>query len=169
MKKFIKDEKGSRKKEGLGESGQSEAVFRLMIDAVIGLAVLAIIITSISYFEYLRISSSNAEFNTKILAAINSPNGNVIESKNNLYFGKGSSYTSSQLQTLTTYPAQCFSFQSGLSSIVINPANPGSATMLSNVDAKLFVQCKSTGNTCTADYTTCCELECIVSFGKRID
>jgi len=146
---------------------QSGAVFRLMIDAIIGLVIFAMILSTLAYFESLRIEASRAEFVTKVQAAVQSPNGAIIESDGKLFFLKGNGFNTIQLRDLTGYPKECFSFESNLHFVDITDV---SVEFEQNVEAKLYVQCSTTNDVCDYDDpdTDCCEIECIVSFGKPI-
>ncbi len=155
----------------LENNAQSGAVFRLMVDAIIGLIIMAMVLSTLSYFNYLKVQSSFEEFNRKILAGVNSPNGNVIESNGNLFFLKGTGFTTLGLQEITAYPAECFSFESNLSVVKISTTNShnDSAQMLENTDARLFVRCDPSNEIYDFDSQTGCELNCVVSFGKRLE
>ena len=152
-------------KKVLPEQGaQSGAVFRLMIDAIIGLVILAMILSTLSYFNYLKLQSSLDEFNLKVISAINSPNGRVIESNGNLFFLEGTGFTSIGMQELTAHPAECFSFQSRLGSVLIEGIQDRSAKIINNIETRVYFRCE------TASFAHgYCDIECVISFGTRLE
>lgn len=153
----------------LEQKAQSGPVFRLMIDSIIGLAILAMILSTLSYFNYLKVQSSFEEFNNKVISAINSPNGRVIESNGTLFFLEGTGFTSVGLEELTAYPAECFSFESNLSVIEISPINQGSAKMLGNIETRVYFRCNSTGQIFDYETGIGCDIECVISFGRKLE
>jgi hypothetical protein len=160
MKKF---------KESFSERGQSGAVFRLLIDSIVGLAILVMILGALFYFETLNASASRQEFFSKVTAAVNSPNGIVVESTGRLVFHKGG-FSNGDMESLTGYPKDCFEFQSNLA---FAKAPTGEIIEFTgNIKSKVYVQCVTTGNDCSVEEEQdagCCEIECLISFGKNIE
>ncbi|MFA5126355.1 MAG: hypothetical protein WC462_05135, partial [archaeon] len=62
-------------------AGQAETVFRLMIDSIVGLVILVIILSSIAYFNEQVIINSKIELKNLVMSAANSPDGEVLVSK----------------------------------------------------------------------------------------
>ncbi len=145
------------------QKAQSGAVFRLMIDAIIGIIVLAIILATLNYFNYLKIYYSFDEVNRKVLAATNSPNGDVIESNGNLFFLKGTSFTGQGFEELTGYSSECFSFKSGLSIVKVDDK---SIQIMENIESKIYVRCVS--RSISLDMSVC-EIDCDISIGTKLE
>ena len=80
---------------------QSGAVFRLMIDGIVGLAILLIIISALSYFQALRVQAANEKFFSLVESATNSPNGKVFVEKNLLFTQGG--FNAISLETKQTF------------------------------------------------------------------
>ena len=146
---------------------QSGAVFRLMIDAIIGLLVLAMIVYTLTYFNSLKIEVSKAEFSNLIKSTVDAPNGKIVES-GTLIFSKGEMYDSITLSTMTGYSSTAFTFQSNLGTTEI-----GSGQYIKfnqSVECKVYARCITIpGAVCTEGDTTCSEIECLISFGKKIE
>lgn len=169
MKKFKQKKNFFSKKKFLIEDGaQSGAVFRLMIDAIIGLVILIMIFSTISYFNYLRLQTSIDEFNLKIISAINSPDGRVIESNNALLFFRGTTFSNVEIQEMTAYPSECFKFESNLS--FVNIGHSGDyAEILENTETRVYFRCESTHESYDFETQSGCDIECIISFGRRLE
>jgi hypothetical protein len=146
-------------------SAQSGAVFRLMVDAIIGLVILMMIISALNYFNGLRIEVSKAEFAALIKSAVSAPNGKVVPS-GSLIFSQGEMYDATTLSAMTGYSATAFTFQTNLGSAEIGSGNH--ITFTQPVECKVYARCIATGAKCTEGDTECSEIECLVSFGKAI-
>jgi hypothetical protein len=151
------------------DKAQANDVFRLMIDAILGLAILAIVMSTITAFGQLRQEISVAEMRGLVEGAVQTPTGKIVES-DTLAFSEGEGYTGAILEEWTGVPANCFLFQSNLSVIKIVEGPGGGAIFESNVDTKAFARCVVTGQTCEYGEGDCgvCELECTISFGKKL-
>jgi hypothetical protein len=150
------------------QNAQSGAVFRLMVDAVIGLAIIAMILSTLSYFNYLKINASIGEVNNKILAAVSSPNGEVIASTSKLFFLKGMTLTTGQMQSLTGYPEDCFRFKSNLGLIDIT-AEGKMVEFTESVETFFYARCTSENEFQIDPDESICEVECVFSFGEKLD
>ena len=144
---------------------QSGAVFRLMIDGIIGMAILLIILSAMSYFNALRISASNEKFYSLVSSATNSPTGKVFEEKG-LIFNPGG-FSGVSIRNKTNIYEGCFEFQSNLVSTKIN-TDKTQIEFTNPIEANIYVQCSSLGQSCAYDAEKCCEMKCIISFGKKI-
>ena len=175
MKKFIISKKSLFKQvtRPFGEDkAQSEAVFRLMIDGIVGMAILLIIISSLSYFQELRVQASNAKFFSLVESSINSPNGNVFVEKK-LSFVKGGSFSAVKLQREYNIPLKCFDFETNLSYAKIIGQDSGTGAgkgieFTQSVETNVYAKCELSNNSCDVDATDCCELNCVFSFGKKL-
>lgn len=145
----------------IDERAQSGTVFKLMVDAIIGLVILMIILSVIGYFESMRVDVSRTEFISIVKSATESPDGRVVSS-NTLIFLKGTGFTATQLQSITNYPAECFKFESihGLAPVV---ADGRIIEIKQNIETKIYARCIPITNS-TGD----CRIECIISFGKKL-
>lgn len=167
MKKFLKKKKSLFL---LDEKGQAGTVFRLMVDAIVGLVILALIVSTLNYFYNLRVEVSKAEFRDKVSSAVSSPNGKVIES-DSLIFSEGEGYTSQQIQSFTSIPAGCFKFISNRSFVEVD-SSCSLVEFKRNVEAKIYVKCwpneEALFAPCEQGATDCCEMYCIISFGEKL-
>jgi hypothetical protein len=150
------------------QKGQSGAVFRLMIDAIVGIAILAIILGTLNHFETLQFRASVSEFSSKVSAAANSPDGSVLVSENDLSFKKGTAFTSVNMQELTGYYEDCFEFTTNRGLIEIKDGGKA-AEFLENTNTKLYVKCVTTGDVADIDEVDVCEIECTISFGEKLE
>ena len=157
--KFIKENKG-----------QAGDVFRLMIDAIIGLVILVMIISTISYFNSLRVQVSAAEMRGLIEGVVETPSGSMLESKE-LAFSGGEGYSGAIFEDWTGVPKECFYFQSRLGNIKITEGPGGRASFVRPVTAKVYAVCIPSGESCDYGVTdvNCCEINCIISFGRMAD
>lgn len=169
MKKFKKNKNFFSKIKILPEQkAQSGAVFRLMIDAIIGMVILTMILSTLNYFTYLRFQTSIDEFNLKIISAINSPNGQVIESNNALLFSRGTIFSNVEIQEMTAYPAECFSFETNLTFIDVGSQGEY-VEIIENTETRVYFRCESTGFSYDFETQTGCDVECVISFGRRLE
>ncbi len=169
----------------LDNKAQSGTIFRLLIDAIIMMAVLIIIIATLNYFNDFKRDVSKTKFVELVGAVVEAPSGQVIKSSN-LFFSKGLEYSSDDLQELSHYPASCFSFQTNLTSAEITGGGTeslGGGTGISfknDVETTVYAMCEVIEDSdCPAgcsgepqedycDLVDCCNIECLFSFGKII-
>jgi hypothetical protein len=141
------------------EKAQSGTVFRLMIDAIIGLIILMIILSVLGYFQSLRVDVSKAEFVSTIKAATQTPDGRVVSSQR-LVFLKGTTFSSDQLQYVTNYSSDCFEFQTNHSSVEIF-ASGKMVEFKQDIETILYARCRPG--------TDDCVIFCDVSFGRKLE
>jgi len=169
MKKFTARKKSIFEKStyffSLENRAQSGAVFRLMIDSIIGLAILLIIISALSYFQALRIQASTEKFFSLVNSATNSPNGKVF-SENNLLFTP-SGLSTITIRNKTNIHESCFHFESNLGNVKIND-DGSKLDFTANVETNVYAKCSLNGTQCGVDDEVCCEFECDISFGKKL-
>jgi len=154
MKKFINEERA-----------QSGAVFRLLIDSIIGLAILMIILSAMANFYEMRLKTSTEEFRLLVKNATDTPNGAVVES-GSLVFKSGSGFSQAMLSSNTGLDGSCFSFQTGLSGVDVGDGS--FVKFIRDIETKIYSKCNPTGKECDAGEESCCEIECIVSVGKKL-
>jgi len=151
--------------------GQAGDVFRLMVDAIIGLVILLIILSSIAYFNSLRLQVSQAAMKSIVEGAVENPTGDVSESEM-LVFSQGEGYSGHVFEDWTGVPAQCFEFESGLSNIKVLEGDVSRVNFTSPVETKVYVSCVATGESCeygTGEPCGKCEVVCTFYFGKKPD
>lgn len=158
MKKF--------RKRILNEKGQANAVFRLMVDAIIGFAILMIIISALSYFNELRIKTSLSEFNSLVESAVNSPDGKVVES-NYLVFSKERGFSASTMESITGVPSSCFQFTTNLG--FVDTGDGSYVDVKQNTETKVYSQCQPATISSYCINPAGCEICCLISFGKKIE
>jgi hypothetical protein len=141
------------------EKAQSGTVFRLMIDAIIGLVILMIILSVLGYFQSLRVDVSRAEFVSTVKAATETPDGRVVSSER-LIFLKGTTFSSDQLQYVTNYSSDCFEFQTSHATVEIF-AGGKMAEFKQDIETMVYASCRpGTGD---------CIIFCDVSFGRKLE
>lgn len=142
----------------LENKAQAGAVFRLLIDAIIGLVILLAILSALSYFEQQQLSLSTKEFESFLVSIVNSPDGKIIESPA-LTFNKGTMYNTTSFEALTQHPRDCFFIQSGLGSIKVTDKRI--VEFSQRIQVTVYGQCEPS-------FSDECPYFCIVSFGKKI-
>lgn len=138
--------------------GQEFEPFRLLISAVVALMVLVIIVSTINYFQKLRVDASIEKLRTGFSSAVNAPNGQIVR-VDELFFQKGASFI-----------PRNFAVQYGLADECITlETNPGTGFLESgnaihvpeNVQATVYLQCFST-------QTPECHVQCAIGFAKEL-
>ena len=153
----------------LDNKGQAEAVFRLMIDSVIGLAILVIIMASIYSFDRLTLDQSISDFKNNIINSVQSPDGTVFGNKD-LTFAEGYAITTFTLQNWTQKSYKCFDFDTATVSVKISSTENDAkrADFTQRLTLKVYSKCIS--DSCDpVDQTNpdnCC-VRCVVSFGRQ--
>ena len=148
---------------------QSGAVFRLMVDGIIGLVIFTMIVASLSYFQSLRVETSQAELFTLLTSAKNSSNGTVFRSSGDLLFAKGRSFTTTGLRNIIGLYEECFSFESnlGFAKLIDNSAGESvGIEFKDSVEARVYTKCEASTTRCEYGEEGCCEINCVISFGK---
>ncbi len=148
------------------EKAQSGAVFRLLIDSIIGIAILMIVLGAMANFYDMRLKTSAEEFKSLVKNAVDSPNGAVVES-GALVFNEGGGFSQATLSSTTGIDASCFTFQSELSRVDV-----GGGIYLKfsgNVETKVYARCipEENSRACEAGEEGCCNIKCFISLGKR--
>ncbi|MFA5126366.1 MAG: hypothetical protein WC462_05190, partial [archaeon] len=121
--------------------------------------------SSIAYFNEQVIINSKIELKNLVMSAANSPDGEVLVSKD-LSFAQGFAVDSSDAQVWTGYISDCFRFDSRYSSVEIS-SDFKKAEFLQNLQTKVYAQCVSQSCDPTNQKNECC-VDCIISFGKQI-
>jgi len=141
-----------------------------MIDSIIGLAILVIIISAISYFDGLALQQSLSDFRSLVISSTQSPDGRVFNSPKELTFPEGQAFSALDLESWANVGAKCFEFDSGPKLSVRVSNDRGQAEFLTRLN--LFVYSKCVTNLCDptdqSNPDNCC-MCCKVVFGKKID
>ena len=157
------------------KKAQSEAVFRLMIDSVVGLAILVIIISAINYYNEQSCLQSTQDLIDLIKSAANSSTGAIIPSQTDICFSKGSALDALDTQHWTNINETCFRFQyTGSSSVRISP-DEKRIDFIQNLKTRVYAQCKPSPSfqSCNPkiipqSIDACC-ITCTISIGKKIE
>jgi len=173
MFELFKDNKGSRPRRfsprdllHQEQRAQAESVFRLMIDSAIGLAILIIIVSSLSQFDKLALNQSVSDFRDLVVSSSQSPDGMVFNSKE-LTFAQGQTFSTLDLESWTNISEKCFEFDSVAKASMNVPDAHNQAEFLSRFNVKVSAKCDShqCDPTNQSDPTNCCVC-CKVLFGK---
>ncbi|MDD5163670.1 MAG: hypothetical protein PHD95_05695 [Candidatus ainarchaeum sp.] len=141
--------------------GQAFDVFKLLIGAAIGLAILIIIISIINYLETWKIDVSKKLLAEGLDNAVQTPNGEVVVRKN-LTFQKGQVFSAKSLAASAGIGGDCIELQS--SSISAFSLEGGQFLELrSGILSNVFYQCFQSYLP-----NPDCRPYCIVSFGKEL-
>jgi hypothetical protein len=156
---------------------QSSTVFRLMVEGIIGLVILTAILGMLVYFDSLSVSVSNEKIYKTIGTALQQPDGTTIMS-DTLTIQSGAEYSTAGLQEKTGYPKECFGLYAANSTA--KKLGPLIGFTFDNYfesikfeirsDTRLIVNCNRTNNNCPLNNSTgvvCCDIVCLVSFGKK--
>ena len=150
------------------QRAQAEAVFRLMIDSVIGLAILLVILSALQYFQGQVVVQSKADFISLVRNAVNTPTGIVLKS-GELTFPNKFSVDTIDLQTWTNLSANCFRFDSRGSITLSEDKQKVEFTqsLKTIIYAQCFTQLGCDPYTVPDSWNSCCN-QCTVSFGVPI-
>ncbi len=140
------------------EKGQAFEPFKMLIGAIMALAVLLIIIGAIQYFENLRLDVSKQRFLEGLQNAVRMPNGELLV-VDELQFQKGQAYTAAGLAKNAGLEGECITFtDNGENSIEVDEKSV-EFTQGQQVDAYIKCEPNTTGT---------CEIGCEISFNTPI-
>lgn len=142
----------------LNQKGQAFSAFQLLIGAVLALAVLAIIVSTIVYFDSLRLQVTSDKLNNGWLSAVNAPNAGIIRVDSVTLVG-GSIFTKKQFAERAGMEPECITFDS---TDTVFEFNDTSVKLKQTIQANVYIQCLSEG-----DVT--CPIECMISFDKPLE
>ena len=152
----------------IDNKAQAGSVFRLMVDSIVGLAILLLILSSLTYFQGLKVDVSRAQFISIVEAAIESPNGKIISSDGVLIFTEEASFTASMLNGLTGYPSDCFTFR-GPKSFADIPDNEQAITFKQNISTNVYGRCTVDPDVALEYGNDECSVNCVFYFGVKPD
>ena len=135
------------------DRGQAFEPYKMLIGAVMALAVLLIIIGAISYFENLRIDASKQRFLEGVTNAVRQPNGGLL-AVYDLQFPQGLAFSSEGVGKNVGIEGECIEFiDSGAESIEIDGK---SAEFKQNQLVDAFIKC--------GPGVATCQVQCKISF-----
>ncbi|MBN1941043.1 MAG: hypothetical protein JW772_02570 [Candidatus Diapherotrites archaeon] len=143
----------------MNSRGQHFAVFRLLIGAILGVAILVIIIGIIGFIQNWEYYVSDNILYEGLDNAVQTPNGDVVVRKN-LKFPKGNSYAAGSLAANAGLEPECLEIQATDASVFALEGN-NFIKMQNNAVAHVYYQC-------FMDRPEC-DIYCIVSFGKALE
>lgn len=155
------------KKKQLNQKGQSFAAMELLIASIMGLALLAVIVGLIAYFDGLSIQASLLEFKNTVISGINSPNGEIVEAENVILspgdysttlFGSWGKMSSSCFDLQAAENSQSFSILTGNESQALH--------VTKRVTTSVFVKCVL-GPELSPNFD--CEKSCAILIGKPFE
>jgi hypothetical protein len=153
----------------MNNKGQAGAVFKLMVDGIVGLVILVIIFSLLMYFDSLRYANARSEVRDIVQTAYNNPTGIVVSQQKNekLPFLKDEFFFGSHFAASLNSDKECFVFITNSPAIEIL-----SNSIRFNQNLNSFVSAKcNTLSGASLDYVGCsssCNICCAVSFGKKL-
>jgi hypothetical protein len=148
---------------------QAEAVFRLMIDSVVGLAILLIIVSLINYFNTQVIEQSKNDFVTLVKSSVSASNGSIITSSGDLTFARGFGVDGLDAQNWTQVNEKCFHFVSSASEGSIKLVGDTKVEFSQTLAIKVYSQCVPDQSCNPYDPENSCCMQCTISFGKKLE
>jgi hypothetical protein len=153
----------------MNQKGQSFEAYRVLIAAVIAIAVLVIIMGVIQYFDTLRNKVSLDTINASWKSAVDSPNGKIIR-VSDLSFTIDTVFSRPQFSKQVNLEPECIAFDAeraaGYYLVDDDPEKPH-VKVVSNVLGNVFMQCDSENFIGTSD-SAACYAYCLISFGKPV-
>ncbi len=141
---------------------QSSDVFRLLVAAILGLAVLLIVLGIINIIEQQKFQLSELRFYDGFGHAVNLPTNEIFREEK-LAFKGGDMFTAEALAMQFKVKEECIAFFSGNPQIKVQ-AVPNSVTMANQLQADVFFRC---GFTTPPASCSIGDLVCEVWFGER--
>lgn len=151
------------------QKGQAFEAYRVLIAMVIALAVLLIILSTITYFDKLREKVSLETLYSSWKSAVDSPNGKVILSRE-LFFPEESRFGRTQFAKQVSLDEACIQFDAEKSTgFILNDSDVDNpyVTVPSPVVGNVYMQCQI-DNFITPPGPTTCYAFCLISFGKLV-
>ena len=145
----------------LNQKGQAFDAYRILLGAILGLLILVIIVSSINYFEGLRLQVSQQRFYDGLSNAVSQPNGEIFLIED-LIFKGGDSFSTRLLERRIGLEEGCLSFSSDCSD--------GFECDSDIVDVKNYILasvktvCETNRNSSVIYCGSSCEICCEVTF-----
>ena len=145
----------------MDEKGQSFAVFKLLIGAILAMMILIIIYGAISYLDTLKLIIDQQRFFATLKDATSQPNGRVIVA-GNIYFNN-TIYTRKTLsEQMGMDNADCIELDALTNEIFV--LEDDYISIERKYSTNVYVKCEASGA-----YPAECGFGCFISFGKVID
>lgn len=149
------------------ERGQAFEAYRLLIAMAISLAVLTIIVATISYFDALRQQVSRDTLYTSWKSAVDSPNEQVVIARN-LSFTQGTQFTRKTFAERASIDEACIQLDADSGAgFSLDPNAQAFVQAKTTLIGSVFMQC-SLQNFIDPPGPDDCFAYCLVSFGKLI-
>lgn len=139
----------------------------LVIASIMGLALLAIIVGLIGYFDNLTTQASLITFKNAIVSGANSPNGDIIEEKDLILDAQD--YTTTTFSSWSKIPPECYTLDAADNESYSIVTGSSSSAIHIAKRSKVFIaiQCKLGSELSNSGFGDC-QKSCLVSVGKAI-
>jgi hypothetical protein len=155
----------------MNQSGQAFEAYRVLIAMVLALAVLLIIVSTITYFDKLREKVSLETLYSSWKSAVDAPNGKVILARD-LFFPAGTRFSRSQFSKQVSLDESCLQFDAEKATgFTLNDSDVEHpyVNVASSVGGNVYMQCYSNNdNGIVSDPIGSCYAYCLLSFGKLV-
>lgn len=148
----------------MNSRGQESATFELLVVAIMGLAIMLIVLGIADYFSSLGFQASERALADSLKSAVNAPNSSQIVASD-IRLNTGSK-TVTSFSKQTSIPAGCFSIDAR-SSQSLELHGITRIDIKEPVELDIFIRCVL-GPDYESDSGLSCEESCLVSFGKEI-
>ena len=143
----------------LNSRGQAFSAFELLIGAVLALAVLAIIVSTIVYFDSLRLQVTSEKLNNGWLSAVNAPNGGIVK-VDSVTLVQGSLYSKKQFADKVGMSPDCITLDSSDAAF---ERYSNSLRVTQVLQTNVYIQCT------TDSASPGCPIQCTISFDKPLE
>jgi len=147
----------------MNSKGQEEAGYRLLIEAILVILILAIILGVVSQIDQQRILISEKNLMEGFNKALNSPDGSIIVEQG-LVLKSGASYSNRAFSGSTAgIKPECIELQAS-SSMAFKATGGYIVELTTLLQTDVYYKCFP-GYLSGSD----CEISCIISFGKELE
>ncbi len=148
------------------EKGIETIGFEIIVGVTIAFFILLIVLGAINYFEGLRYQVSSQLFVDGLKAAINSPNGKIVEKSNiGLKAGK---YSTRFLSLQTGLQEKCLRFKPASSKNVEVSSDSSLVELKQDFTSKVYYRCFTKGFEDSFEPFDC-EISCYISIGNAFE
>ncbi len=169
---FASQKPGKKRKRGIvmDSLGQSSDVFRLLVAAILGLAVLLIVLGIITIIEQQKFQLSELRFYDGFGHAVNLPTNEIFREEK-LAFKGGDMFAAESLAMQFKIKEECIKFESPSNSQIKVFSTPHRVEMLNQLQTDVFFRCcYANGSDCVPVPPPTCfsgDLYCEVWFAER--
>lgn len=139
----------------IGERGQAFEPFNMLLGAIIALTMLAIIISTVNYFEEKKFEVSRQKFNEGVANAVRQPNGSPLQIKS-IFLKQGTIISTKEMSTLAGIGEECFDI-APITGTAMSRLKEGVYEAKQSIITTLVITCKT-------DYSNSCEIGCGLGF-----